>query len=907
MIIDTDGNEVVKHYGTPRKSGRYPWGSGENPTNSRSFLSAVEDMRRNQGMTEPQIAKAFGISTVDLKAKKSLALEEQTREKIAMAQRLRDKGMSHAAIGERMGGVGESTVRSLLAPGRADRVTVLENTAKMLKNEVERKRYIDVGSGVERHLNISKEKLNASVSRLKEEGYQVFGYNLPQLGTVHQTRYKILVGPEETYQEFLKNRDQIQQINSFSDDGGRSYEVTQPPLSISSKRVGVRYAEDGGAMGDGTILVRPGVADVTLDGSRYAQVRIAVDGTHYLKGMAVYSDDLPDGVDLLFNTNKSDTGNKLDAMKPMKDDAEDPFGATISRQIFSTGADGKTKVSSVMNIVNEEGRWDTWSKNLSSQVLSKQKPSLAKRQLELTYQQKLAGLEEALKSQNPSVRRRLLMSVADDADSSAVHLKAASLPRQETKVILPINSLKENEIYAPTFNDGERVVLIRFPHGGKSEIPELTVNNKNAEGRRVIGNDAPDAVGIHSNVAQKLSGADFDGDTVLVIPNDHGKIETSPSLEGLKNFDPQRDYKGYEGMDVMTEKMKPKHMGDITNLVSDMTTLKASQDEVARAIRHSMVVIDSPKHKLDYKRSAQENGIAQLKTKYQGGPRSGARTLITLATSEERPFERTLRSTKDGGPIDRETGKLVYVPTGKSYIKEVVSERTGVVTQQVVKRTEKSTKLAETDDAHTLSTGTPIEKVYADHSNKLKALANRARKETLGIEDIPWSPSAKKVYAAEVESLDNKLNTALWNSPLERQAQVVASAKVRLKQEARPDMDNDQLKKLKNRELIRARAMVGAQKKQIEITDKEWEAIQAGAISKTKLNSIIDNADLDRLRELAMPRDVKGMGTAKLNRALLLLSNGYTQAEVASDLGISVSELKRGLSDSKKEVGESDE
>ncbi len=60
--------------------------------------------------------------------------------------------------------------------------------------------------------------------------------------------------------------------------------------------------------------------------------------------------------------------------------------------------------------------------------------------------------------------------------------------------------------------------------------------------------NAPDAIGINPKVAQKLSGADFDGDAVIVIPNHNGLVKTSASLEGLKNFDPITAYSPYEGM-----------------------------------------------------------------------------------------------------------------------------------------------------------------------------------------------------------------------------------------------------------------------------------------------------------------------------------------------------------------------
>ena len=51
-------------------------------------------------------------------------------------------------------------------------------------------------------------------------------------------------------------------------------------------------------------------------------------------------------------------------------------------------------------------------------------------------------------------------------------------------------------------------------------------------------------------------------------------------------------------------------MGKISNLITDMTLLGASEDKLARAVRHSMVVIDDEKHHLDYKQSEKDNNIA---------------------------------------------------------------------------------------------------------------------------------------------------------------------------------------------------------------------------------------------------------------------------------------------------------
>lgn len=870
-------DEYLAHYGILRKSGRYPWGSGGPETaSSRSFLGYVAQLQK-ENLTEAEIATGMGISTTQLRAAKSIARNEERQADINMAQRLKDKGMSNVAIGQRMG-INESNVRTLLAPGVKDKADILLSTSNMLRDQVKDKKYLDIGTGVEHQLGISNTKLATSVAVLQEEGYKIHYLKVTQLGTGKQTTIKVLSAPDVSYSEVSKNRSQIKQIQSFSEDGGRSYIGIQPPLSVKSKRVGVRYAEDGGADSDGVIHVRPGVDDVSLGGSRYAQVRIAVDGTHYLKGMAMYKDDLPDGVDLVFNTNKKDTGNKLDAMKAMKDDPDNPFGAVVRQKIdLKTG-----KVKSAMNIVNEEGDWDGWSKSLSSQLLSKQSPTLAQGQLNMTYERKKREYDDINKLTNPAVKKKLLESFADDVDSAAVHLKAAALPRQRSSVILPINSLKENEIYAPNFRDGERVALVRYPHGGIFEIPELTVNNRHPQAKRALG-QARDAVGINSKVAERLSGADFDGDTVLVIPNNKKQIKTAPALDGLKGFDPQRSYPSYEGMKRMSARTKAIEMGQVSNLITDMTIRGASTQELARAVRHSMVVIDAEKHNLDYRQSAKDNGIPQLKAKYQGGSRAGASTLISRATSSVRVAERKPRPAAEGGAIDRATGQKKFVPTGEKFV-----DRTG---KQVTKTFE-SRKLAETSNAHTLSSGTPIEKVYADHSNKLKALANQARKVSVNTKTTPYSPAAKTAYANEVNTLRAKLNVAQRNRPLERQAQLLANGVVRAKRDADPNMEASDVKKIQGLALAEARARTGAGKQRIEITPSEWAAIQAGGVSNNTLTQILANADLDRVKELATPRAAVVMTDAKTSRAKSMVAAGYTQAEIADALGVSVTTLK---------------
>jgi predicted transcriptional regulator len=865
------------HFGTPRHSGRYPWGSGDNatgPQHNKSFLDYVADMKR-QGLSEAEIAKGVGMTTTQLRAAKSIAKNQKKASDIAMAQRLSDKGYSNRAIAERMGLAGESSVRALLAPGVQDKLDVLQTTSNLLRDQVNEKQYVDIGTGVENHLNISSTKLATAVAVLQEEGYQVHTVQVDQVGTNQKTSIKVLTPPGTTYVDAKNNRENIKQIMAYSEDGGRTYQKIHPPVSVDSKRVDIRYAEQGGTNADGVIYVRPGVEELSLGSSRYAQVRIAVDGTHYIKGVAVYKDDLPAGTDIVFNTNKSNTGHKLDALKPMDPDPDNPFGSMINRQ------------HGVMNIVNEQGDWEKWSRSLSTQVLSKQNPSLARDQLAMTLGRKQAEFDEIMALTNPTVKRKLLESFADDADSSAVHLKAAALPKQANHVILPIESMKPTEVYAPNYENGERVVLIRHPHGGIFEIPELVVNNRNPEAKKMIGSSSRDAIGIHSKVAERLSGADFDGDTVLVIPNRHGKIKTAPVLEKLKGFDPKKEYPEYPGMKVMTEHQLGFAMGDISNLITDMTIKGANLDEISRAVRHSMVVIDAYKHKLNYKQSAIDRGIPALKAKYQGKTTRGASTLISRATSRTDVRDRKPRPAAKGGPIDKTTGQKVFEETGVHYVDAKGKK---------IYKTVRSTKLAETQNAHSLSSGTVIERIYADHSNALKSLANKARLESIRTKAVPYSPSAKKAYAAEVTSLNHKLSVAISNRPLERQAQVIANAAVRAKRAAYPDMDAATLKKVKAQALIDARATTGAGKKRVQITESEWAAIQAGAITNNKLTDILSNADLNRVKELATPRERLLMTTTKKNRAQSMLASGYTQAEVAKHLGVSLSTLKNSLS-----------
>lgn len=887
--------EILMHYGMPRRSGRYPWGSGDNPyQHSGDFLSRIDELK-SQGLRETEIAEHLGLTTTQLRTQMSLAKDERRSLQVATAKGLREKGYSLNEIAEKMGFANDSSVRSLLNENSEARMNQAKTTADFLKKMIDEKGMIDVGTGVERELGISREKLNQALYILEMDGYPVYGGGVPQVTNPgKQTNIKVICPPGTEHRE-IYDFDNVHSVKDYdqilSEDGQKIRPAFQYPESMDSSRLKINYAEDGGIQKDGVIEIRRGVDDLSLGDSHYAQVRIMVDGTHYLKGMAVYSDDLPDGVDVLFNTNKKAGTPMTDVLKKIKDDPDNPFGSLIKEhggQSYYIDKDGNEKLS-LINKRAEEGDWGEWSDHLPSQFLSKQSMTLINKQLGLATADKVAEYDEICALTNPTVKKTLLKSFADDCDSAAVHLQAAALPRQKYQVILPLTTIKDTEVYAPNYKNGEQVALIRYPHGGTFEIPVLTVNNKQPEGKKVLGNTPKDAIGINSKVAERLSGADFDGDTVMVIPTG-GKIKITSThpLKGLEGFDPKEKY----GPDSTTQPYKrmkntQTEMGKVSNLITDMTLKGATEDELARAVRHSMVVIDAEKHNLDYKRSEQDNGIASLKKKYQGRVedgkyKEGAATLISRAKSEVSVPKRK------GSPTINEDGSLSYKTADDL---TYVDKKTG----KTKTRTQASTQMAEAKDARTLSSGTPQEEAYASYANKMKSLANQARKEMVSTGKIPYSASAKAAYQNEVDSLNAKLNVALKNAPRERQAQVIANATVTAKKQANPDMTNAEIKKANQQALTAARKQVGAERKPVVITDREWEAIQAGAISESKLTQILNNADIDSLRQRATPRATTTLSTAKQNKIASMSASGYSTSEIAEALGISTSTVSKYL------------
>ena len=983
--------EYLEHYGMPRRSGRYPWGSGKDKyQRTGDFLARIEELKKSGWTETPEnIMKEFGLTTTQYRMEKSICNDERKIYQVARAKSLREDGLNTSQIGKEMG-VNESTVRGWFDKEYESRMVKTKETADFLKKRLNEcpdgKKMLDVGAEVERELNIPRQKLDTALYMLEREGYNLYGGRVPQPTNKNQMTTLKVLADKDVPHSAIYDYDKIQTINEYiSRDGGDSFQKKFTyPSSMDSKRLKIRYKEEGGEDKDGVVELRRGVKDLSLGESRYAQVRILVDDTHYIKGMAVYSDNMPDGVDVIFNTNKSKAKcpNKKDVLKEIKSDPDNPFGSAIKdadqggQYWYDDPKTGKKKLG-LINKRADEGDWSEWADTLPSQFLAKQSKQMAKKQLDLAKADKAAELDEIMSLTNPTVKKYYLEKFASECDSTAVSLKAAALPGQKYHVIIPVNSMGDDKVYAPNYKDGTKLALVRYPHGGTFEIPILTVDNKNATARKLLGTDVTDAIGITKKVADRLSGADFDGDTVMCIPTHDRrgkvKITSTPELKELKGFDNKLEYgtvekigadgkkRYYRGdREVKIMKNTNTQMGIISNLITDMTLGGASPGELAAAVKHSMVVIDAEKHKLDYRQSYIDNNIAALTKKYQttidadGNVKvGGASTIISRAKGQypvpKRKGEARINAkgkswydpTKPEGALlyttapdkdvyyadskyDKKTGvKSVITSSGKTITYNMndkaarekyepimkknsktgevyYTSKDGTIRYRTKRRMIDSTRMAETDDAMTLisSSKHPMEILYADYANSMKAMANTARKEIIRTGNLQSNPTAKKVYQAEVSSLEAKLNDALKNTVRERTAVRLASTEINSKKAADPDMKPGDLKKLSQRALSKYRSEVGSvsrRQRAIVINDKEWAAIQAGAISENKLKKILNNSDPDALRQRAMPKASSTLSATQINRIKSMNASNFTLSQIAEKMNLSPSTVSKYL------------
>jgi len=1049
--MDVINNDIlhsgVAHDENPpgRGSGRYAWGSGENPRQHQfDFLSEVSNLRKNgysdeeiakvligekakpselkamifssvtvsnskinemrkSGMTDSQITEVIfgpGFTVNDLKAKMAIADKRERMEMVKLVTEEYAKTITDAnpkgnksEVARKLG-INESSVRSYLDEAKASNGNKYWQTADELRRAIDKSGIgvIDVSKGTEISLGVTDNTKKVAIALLQEEGYVKTWVQIPQMGTHEKTTMMVLAAPPsegESYKDVIskvqKNKYDISSIDDYSPDAGISFFVPEYPSSMDSNRIYIRKSSEGGKDKDGVIELRRGVKDLSLGNSQYAQVRIAVDDSHYMKGMAIYSDDIPEGYDVVYNTSKPDDWPMIgpdknkEILKRLKDDKDNPFGATIKeggqsyfedpKGIYVKDGEGYKKAKksdqgkqryslSPINKINEEGDWDTWSRNLSSQFLSKQPLKLINQQIDLTVASKKAELDEIMNLTNPVIKKKLLSDFAEQCDKQAADLSVKGFRNQAFQVILPVTGLKETEIYAQNFKDGDTVALVRYPHSGIFEIPVLTVNNKNKAGKDILGN-AKDAVGINPKTAAILSGADFDGDTVVVIPmkSNNVNVKSRKPFKELIDWDFHDIYRLPDDAKAPAERTKQQEMGKVTNLIMDMTLAGAEDEDILKAVKHSMVVIDMVKHRLDYKQSEKDNDIIALKKKWQGTSRNGqpkgASTIITRAKSEAHPNKRReitresdmtpeeLKAFRSGKKIfrsiDPELANLIKTESPELYSKQV-ADKLGISESQVksyigdrvrikdpAKMTEQELAIFESghkvyrqtkpkprqekiptmyihDDAMDLvrDPTNAKEVAYARYANTLKDISNQARREYRSIKPTKIDPVAKETYSKEVAELNSLLRVAKSNSPRERKAQRLANKIVAEKIKSNPELENDNehLSREKGRALNAARAAVGAKKQKIVLTDRQWQAIQANALSTNTVTEILMNSDTDRFRELATPKNRVGLSNAQLAKAKAMINTGmYTNKEVAESLGISTSALYKYLNE----------
>lgn len=967
-MSDFLAHEGVAHDHNPpgRGSGRFEFGSGENPEQHQySFTSEVKRFKK-RGMSDGEIAKALlgpNATTADLRAELSIEHTNERRAMVYEARRLVEECGGNVSKAGRMmkPPKSESSMRKLLDKDLEASQDKYKNTADLMKDKVDQKGVIDISPGSEISMNVTNNTMQVAVAMLEKEGYIKARVQVPQLTSNNKTTITVLCPPDTEYASHVDANGKttkyvdwkkypVHTIEEYSPDEGKTYDTLKKPSSLDMSRIMVRYDEQGGSDKDGVIEIRRGVKDLDLGKSQYAQVRVAVNDKYYMKGMAMYADpaDMPKGVDIIYNSNKK-LGTPIESvLKPLKTvsetdsriDWDNPFGALIKRDgqsfyedkngkyikndqgIFieaKKGDKGERYSLSPINKLREEGEWDTWSRTLSSQFLSKQPLKVIKQQINISIADKKDELADIMNLTNPVIKKKLLKDFSDACDANAADLSVKGFKNQAYQVLLPLNSLKDNEIYAPQYKNGDTVALVRYPHGGIFEIPILKVNNNNPTAKKVMQN-ARDAVGIPKAAADKLSGADFDGDFAAVIPLKSNRLSllSAETPAALKGFDTKM-YKLPDDAPKITNKTKQTEMGKITNLITDMSLDAANMNDIILATKHSMVVIDAEKHHLDIKQSAKDNDITRIKREYQKDT-GGAATILSRSNAEVRINKRKeITDVKKMTPAQRkafESGKKVYVDSGKmrseSYNlkdesqmtpEELKAFRSG---KKVIRYTgnkipvqEKVARRALVDDAMKLvrDPGNPKEVLYAKYSNELSALADQARREMRAIKPIPVNQTAKKTYAAEVARLNSALKVAKANNPKERVATNIAAIKASEKIKANPYLDYEHKSRIRAQEMQKARDQIGAHKKKIVISDREWDAIQANAISTSKLEQILDNTDQDAFKKRAMPKDTKIILTpAKINKMQMMYDSGmYTQKDIAEALGISASTVSKAL------------
>lgn len=876
------------------------WGTKEHPYDTaNAFLEALAQFKAGGG-TDKEFGDYLGLSSSNFRDMKSAAKNDVLSENIKSLNDMINRGNSLRSAAAALG-VPEATARGWLSTKSNKGGSQIDSITSELRNMLADGKYVDIGEGSEYILGVSTEKLRAAVKKLETEGYHVINYYQRQMTSINKTQMKVLVPADVESVDVRKDKSKISPPLFYMDSSTGKAEKFERPRSISSNRVQVLAADDPHPLGgvgidrDGLIEVRRGVPELSLGKANYAQVRILVDGNKYLKGMCVYAPEgsLPDGIDVRFNSNKP-TAEK--GYKEAKSNPNNPFGANIKEddelmlaQRHYIDKDGNRQLS-CLNIVSEEGTWFEWSKSLASQVLSKQRIDVIKRQLDSSLNANYRSYLKIMEIENEDIRAKMLDDLAGKIDQNAVALKGAAFNRQAAHVIIPNPDLKPGEIYAPNYRDGESCVLIRFPHGGLFEIPAVKVNNKSKSSKELIGNSI-DAICMNPVDAKTLSGADFDGDTVQVIPNNDGAMIRMEAQKDLQDFDPGIYKLGnYPNEKPLKNKERGyQYMGSITNLITDMSMMGADVKDLVAATKFSMVAIDAWKHGYAVKPAWKELGIDDLIKKYRHGKR-GASTIISRTKSPVYVPEQRLVTNKYEVPKDRlkdwEAGKPVYIPTGRKKFDKKTGEY--VVAQMTVD------KGSVQDPRNLVGHLSPKEDVYADFAYNMHELANSCRKEARMAAAYQKDVNATNKYADAVESIKAKVISRKRKSPYERLAQLIAEADLQVKISDAPELTDNpkELKKAAAASLERARKKIQLTDVDITLTDEEWEALFSNALTSDMFNYVLRHCDPIELSKRALHESDPVMSENMVKRINEMSKNGYSRLEIAEHTGFTLKQLK---------------
>ncbi|MBQ0118028.1 MAG: hypothetical protein KBS98_09000, partial [Flavobacterium sp.] len=220
--VDAVCEAVLAHEGVGHleggNSGRFPWGSGENPYQHQPHaLVTFDEKMKKAGLTERQIIDAWNGEHVDDKSLQFTTTEYRTALSVyksrykqqlqKSAKYLHDvEHRGPTEIARMLGLPNESSARSLLEEQHQANVNKADATAEILKKRLEETGgYLMVGKGVEHELGITKNKLDNALFILEQDGYPHYDRRIDQVTNKSgKTTIRLLCPPGTEYKDLYK-------------------------------------------------------------------------------------------------------------------------------------------------------------------------------------------------------------------------------------------------------------------------------------------------------------------------------------------------------------------------------------------------------------------------------------------------------------------------------------------------------------------------------------------------------------------------------------------------------------------------------------------------------------------------------------------------------------------------------